>query len=389
MTDAGTEDLLRRGVLVCVGPGGVGKTTVSAILGLLAARAGKKAVCVTVDPSERLAESLGLHRRPSPFRRVSCDGGADTIDDKIHRADAGLDAIILHGSWVIDRAFARYIPADKWDVIRGGRIYPYMRHTLRGLHELASMVLVNDLVTMRRWDIVIVDTAPSAHAVDFLEMPERIIQAIRSPAVGILMGAAAAPVPGRRFIGKASSLILRSIGKMIGLDFLAEISEFLTLNRESLENLCRAAEAIRVELLSGSACIVQVTSPAPQAIDESLLLHKKIARQGLRSEAFIINRVLPFGADVGTGPLSLPGDDGGEALRAKLERNAREMAAVALREHGEIQRLVDNTPPGRTYLRIPMLDEDVHDVPVLKKLLDEITAVKTAPACPGVVQGRL
>ena len=54
------ERLLSRKVLAIVGPGGVGKTTSAAALGILAARHGKRVLVLTVDPAKRLADALGV-----------------------------------------------------------------------------------------------------------------------------------------------------------------------------------------------------------------------------------------------------------------------------------------------------------------------------------------
>ena len=52
--------LLERRIIVCVGSGGVGKTTTAATLALAAARRGKRTLVLTIDPAKRLANSLGL-----------------------------------------------------------------------------------------------------------------------------------------------------------------------------------------------------------------------------------------------------------------------------------------------------------------------------------------
>jgi len=52
--------LQERRILVCVGSGGVGKTTTAAALALAAARRGKRTLVLTIDPARRLANSLGL-----------------------------------------------------------------------------------------------------------------------------------------------------------------------------------------------------------------------------------------------------------------------------------------------------------------------------------------
>jgi len=191
----------------------------------------------------------------------------------------------------------------------------------------------------------------------------------------MLMGAASMSIPGRTLIGKASSIIVKSVGRLIGLDFLSELSEFLTLNRESLESLCSAAEVIRNDLLSGGACIVQVSSTTAQSVDESLLLHKKIKREGFSTMAFVVNRVLPFGTGGEEVPADLPGPEAPGGLAARLEENFREMSSLSAVQESEIARLVEKTPHVKSYLKIPLLNEDVHDIPVLKNLLGRVTVM--------------
>ena len=369
------QNLLAKKIIICVGPGGVGKTTVSAMLGLYCEKLGKKAICVTVDPSERLAESLGLGKtmvlKPGSeevYRRN------EPLENRIHNVSRGLDAMIIHGPWVIDRALSKYIPEDKWEIVSSGKIYPYMRQTLRGMHELASMVLVDDLLSMNQWDCVIVDTAPSAHAIDFLEMPRRIIQAIRSPAVRIFMRGSPVSIPGAKLISRASALILKAVGKMVGADFLIEVAQFLTLNKESLENICTAAEGIKENLRGGGACIVQVTSAKALSIDETLLLHDKISGEGFYTLLIAINRVLPMApAPAGeSAALEERPETGDSGLDARIAQNFEEMGLIAQIEQKEIERLTKKTPSVSSYLKIPLLEHDVYSIPMLNKLLDRI-----------------
>ena len=59
-TDSLADVIKRSELILTCGPGGVGKTTTAAALGVAAARAGRKVVVVTVDPARRLADALGL-----------------------------------------------------------------------------------------------------------------------------------------------------------------------------------------------------------------------------------------------------------------------------------------------------------------------------------------
>ena len=57
-------------IVVCVGSGGVGKTTTAAALGLRAALRGRRVLVCTIDPSRRLATSLGLTQLSSKPRAL-------------------------------------------------------------------------------------------------------------------------------------------------------------------------------------------------------------------------------------------------------------------------------------------------------------------------------
>ncbi len=72
------EVVERSDVIVCCGSGGVGKTTTAAVIGLDAARLGRRVVVVTIDPAKRLADALGLTTglSSSPQRIEGLDGDA-------------------------------------------------------------------------------------------------------------------------------------------------------------------------------------------------------------------------------------------------------------------------------------------------------------------------
>lgn len=373
MTKATVDRLVARGgAILCVGPGGVGKTTVAALLGLHAAAAGRRTLCVTVDPSERLAESLGLRRyeRDEDFDappREGSAGGGDPFEERLASVKERLDALVIHGAWVVDRAMAKYVPAEAHAEAMKGEFYPYLTRTLRGLHELAAMDLVADLAGSGRWDCIVIDTAPAAHALDFIEMPRRIVAAIRSPALAILMSAASAQLPGRRLLDKASEMFLRAVGRIAGMDFIHELSRFLLLSREGMENLCRAAEEMKGVAGSGGAAVVQVASAEAQAIDETIYLHGRIAAEGLSTSAFFVNRMIPCfdGPAGGGGGLPITGD---AALDEKLRAVREEMRRAGAVEEKEVRRLLERTDPGIPVVTVPLVEEDVVDLPVLERL---------------------
>src|SRR5499426_2007934 len=87
--------LLQRRIIVCVGSGGVGKTTTAASLALAAARRGKKTLVLTIDPAKRLANSLGLHELGHQVQEV---------DRALVRAGAPSDRGELHAMMLDQKA---------------------------------------------------------------------------------------------------------------------------------------------------------------------------------------------------------------------------------------------------------------------------------------------
>ena len=79
-------------LIVTCGPGGVGKTTTAAALGVAAARVGRRVVVVTVDPARRLADALGLEAgaaADAPHRVTGVPGLADDTANGSRSSDVG------------------------------------------------------------------------------------------------------------------------------------------------------------------------------------------------------------------------------------------------------------------------------------------------------------
>ena len=130
------ELILSQKVLICVGSGGVGKTTTAAALALASARAGRRTLVLTIDPAKRLANSLGLgtldhEERLVPPERVGQQG--DTPPGTLH-------AMMLDQKRAFDEIVDRYAtdPAARARIHKN-RIYAQISSTLAGSHEYAAM----------------------------------------------------------------------------------------------------------------------------------------------------------------------------------------------------------------------------------------------------------
>ncbi|MEZ4577376.1 MAG: ArsA-related P-loop ATPase [Desulfobacterales bacterium] len=97
-------------IIICCRAGGVGKTTLSAALGLSGAMAGKKTVVLTIDPAKRLADALGLKgftadAQPVPLENFNVPGAFIT-------QASGLYAMMLDPKTTFDQLVAQYASSD-------------------------------------------------------------------------------------------------------------------------------------------------------------------------------------------------------------------------------------------------------------------------------------
>ena len=147
-------------VLLCMGPGGVGKTTCAAALALAEAARGRRVVVVTIDPSYRLAQALG----------ISSDGdAAGTLKSvELPEGQGALDALLLDSSAVFDavvRAGATSEAAAS--AMLENSIYQATSRYLGGALEYAAMARLQMLYEEARHDLIVLDTPPAANALEF------------------------------------------------------------------------------------------------------------------------------------------------------------------------------------------------------------------------------
>jgi anion-transporting ArsA/GET3 family ATPase len=298
-----------RRVLLCVGCGGVGKTTTAAALGLAAARRGKRVLCLTIDPARRLAQSLGLEWSSTEARTV----------DHALLANVGVPA---NGSLTImrvdtkatfDALVAQLAPTpERRDRILHNVLYRYISTSLAGTQEYMAMEKLYALRDDPRWDIIILDTPPTANALDFLDAPERLVGAIDSPAIRWFVEAFQGT--GRlsfNLVAKSTATLLRGVGKLTGSGFLEQVAAFVSEMNALFGGWKLRADAVAKALRGPEVAYVLVTTPDPLAIREVKFFAERLRSEQMRADAFVVNRIHP----------SFPDRvDSVEAVQAALDR---------------------------------------------------------------------
>lgn len=372
-------------IVVCVGPGGVGKTTTAAALGATAARLGRKTLVCTIDPAPRLADALGvggLGPEPRPVPAEACRALG------IPEEGAGrLFAVRLDTA----RAFARLVDEQVSDPemrrrIFDNAIYRQITTSLTGSQEYAATLALYELAREGAYDLIVLDTPPTANALDFLDAPKRIAAAVSSPALSWF----ARPAEGSglkllsfRRLRAGGAIVLRRLAKLVGSRFLEDVGAFLTDFQQVLGGFLERAKAVDLLLRGPDTAFFLVLVPAVAAVDEALYFHGRLRDAGVPLSAFIANRVQPAPGITDPGALTaalratpafadLPDAALAEAA-ARLALLAGTFAALHEGERREIARLAAQAP-GTGITQIPMLDHDVDNLAELRVVGEALLA---------------
>ena len=364
MTGATTTDtmVLDRSIIICCGSGGVGKTTIAAAFALQAARLGRTACVVTIDPARRLANSLGLDALSNRPTRIEGPWPGE------------LHAMMLDPKRTFDDLVARYSDsAEQAEDIKVNRIYRNLTGTLSGTQEYMAMEKLYELVEEGGFDLVVVDTPPTRNALDFLDAPRRLTRFLENRLFQALMMPTRA---GLRIMGVAAHALLRTISKVAGADIVADAVAFFQAFEGMEEGFRARAARVRELLAQPETAFVLVASPRPDSVDEAVHFAGKLAESNLSVTALVVNRVQPRFADDSQldaldalATLSAGVDGGADRDLDELVENLRGYTAASDREELAYGDLVSRVAPAPV-ARVPLLNTDVHDLDNLATIAD-------------------
>lgn len=352
-----TGALLRdKRLIVTVGAGGVGKTTTSAALALAGALHGRRAAVITVDPARRLKDALGLDELSLDPRPVGVDGYQ-------------FDALALDTKRTFDSLVTRFAPNPAVaERIFANRIYDELSREVAGSAEYMAMEKLHELLHTGDYDLVIVDTPPSANARDLLAAPNRLSNLIASRAVSLLQAPASLLSVSTSALGRATlSTLLKALQRWTGLQLLDDLADFTSAFEGLLEGFSRRAEEIAALLRSEATSFVLVTSPERSTVDTAIAFHRDLVTEQFPVAGVIANRVLAFAPPPGSGA-RLPWD---EPLRGKLLRNQAELHALSLRDQESLEHLQSVTGL-RLLAAVPQTTEAPTSLAGLRRFADQL-----------------
>jgi anion-transporting ArsA/GET3 family ATPase len=345
-------------VIVCSGSGGVGKTTVAAALGIEAARTGRRVVVVTIDPARRLADALGLA------------DGLSGEPQQIHLDDitGELWATMLDSPAMFERVVRSNAKSpDQADRIVSNRFYRTIATAVSGTQEYMASEALYELHADPRFDLVIVDTPPSRHALEFLAAPGVLARFLDHPVFKLLM------LPTRtgfKVLSLATQPLLYAVGRVVGSEVLADTSAFFQAFSGMEAGFRDRAAAVTELLHADTTTFVLVASPSADTVAEAMWFADQLAEHGFGVGAVVANRVHPEFGKEGAADARRRAEqaaDTGSSDEAALWSNLATMRDRASREREVLAPLLARNEVDCT-IEVPMLAADVHDLAALEHI---------------------
>jgi len=347
----------QREVIVCCGTGGVGKTTTAAATALAAARSGRSAVVVTIDPARRLANALGIDQ---------LDNAPKIIDGPW---PGRLAALMLDTKSTFDDVVTRNAanPAQA-ERILSNRFYRNISTTLSGTQDYMAVEKLSELHESTEWDLVVVDTPPTRDALAFLDAPLLLARLLDNPVYRMLT----APSRGVfKVVNNAAQTMLRQLARVVGADVVDEAVAFFQ-SFEGMEDGFRSRAMSTLDLLADDrTAFVLVASPRGDTLNEARYFLEKLSSSDLTVESVVVNRMMP--------PISTGAERSSELTQMRHRRHLT-AAAIALADHtaaaaGDNERVgsLMTDADKACLVKIPLLSSDVHDLEGLGKIADHLT----------------
>ena len=253
---------------------------------------------MTVDPARRLANALGLESMLSVPTRVPLQ----TLE-KLDPGTGELWAMMVDTREVFDRVVDRHAPdRETRDRIYANPYYEQAAGSLAGSQEYMAMEQLYELHEEGGFDLLILDTPPSQHALDFLEAPIRLQRFFDNTVFKAVMGSSRVMGKIGKGLLRRDSVVFKGLNRFVGADVFASILEFLQGFGSMTDGFVKRAIKVQNLLESEAVSFVIMTGPDSGTLQEGMLFQQRLKKKGLSVGQFVINRIRPsFVEDVDDG----------------------------------------------------------------------------------------
>jgi len=287
MTTPTLEDLVRDAPLtILLGPGGVGKTTVSSVMALHKAAEGDRSLVLTIDPARRLADALGI-------AKLTNDPVEVESLRKMHPSGS-LSALMLDPTATFDQMIGMLVSdPERRETLLGNRFYQYLSRGLAGTLEYMAVERLHALSKSGDYDSIVLDTPPTTNAVDFLDAPSRLAEFFsKNVTRWFLPSEEQAPRSWtKKIVNRAGSSALSLISRLAGETFAEETSQFFQLFADLLGSFRARGLEVGKILRDSNTVFLIVCSPDVNRLSEAKAIDKHLRESGSKASGFIVNRV--------------------------------------------------------------------------------------------------
>ena len=355
-------------LLVMLGPGGVGKTTLAAAIGLREAKRGRRVLVLTIDPAKRLADALGLE---------GIDDSISAVDfERTSNAKGALYAAMLDTAHSYDALIARIAKPEAAERILSNAVYQAFSRTLARSHAYVAAERLFEVMADDRFDLVVLDTPPTRNALEILDAPKTLAQFLERDVLKYFV----APDEARlrrpllsiaRLGGRA---VLSLLGKIAGEQIVDELLLFFGVLLEQQEGFRTRAETNSATLAAQDTTYVLVTSVEEAALNNATFLREALTERGFHADLTLFNRAL--NGELGARRGSLSPLNASPSLRSRLKAYRRMLEARQEHAYKKADEFVQSSTVPTLGVLLPKQSEEIQDLDGLERLLSALYTVE-------------
>lgn len=363
-------------LVVCVGSGGVGKTTSAAALGVWAAASGRKVMVLTIDPAKRLANSLGLDAIGGEGARINLSS--------LPGATGELHAMMLDSRGTFDGIIGQVSPTPELrDRILANAVYRYMADSFASSQDYMATEKIYDLVSSGHYDLVVLDTPPVKNALDFLESPGRVVRFFDERVYGWFVDtydqeSVKGGFFGRRLLSSTSAAMWKLLSYVLGDEFLGDLAGFFKDFQALYQGFRERHSAVLAMLHAPSTSFVTVCAPHEASLEVAKYFQRELRERDLPARGVVVNQVHRCEGGVHDANALLGqeihriGADFSPEVRAsvlaRLGMAHRRLSRLAESEREQLESLKSSVTSEQFYIEVPRLEDEVHDLPSLYRV---------------------
>lgn len=267
-------------VLVCAGSGGVGKTTMSAAIGMALAEKGLRVMVLTIDPARRLAQALGFQDH---LEEVSVPHLSGRLSAGVIEPDIIFDRFVRESS----------TSAEAAERLLKNRLYRQLSRSLSGSQEFTALERLLEVYESGKYDVILLDTPPAEHALDFLKAPNRIYSLFQDSVTKWFVQPEGEAPLWQRIMNRGTQTVLAALERVTGASFIRELADFFQSMASLQLRVSERSKKVHQLLTGKQTGFLLVTGFDQVKLKEAEEFLTELKASGHDLKGVIVNRAFP------------------------------------------------------------------------------------------------